>query len=109
MTPVRGLDGKIQIPQSAIDSVNTNKVGLKGIMKYFLWETALFFSSKFTDGHIDSLLLKIIIGILSTFILWGLNWLTYTTEYLLIFLPFSISETLNICAWNYRNRRSKGP
>jgi len=30
VTPVRGLDGKIQIPQSSIDSVNTNKVGLKG-------------------------------------------------------------------------------
>eukprot|EP00795_Rhopilema_esculentum_P005955 gene5955-11308_t len=30
VTPVRGLDGKIQIPQSAIESVNKNKVGLKG-------------------------------------------------------------------------------
>ena len=30
VTPIRGLDGKIHIPQSAIDSVNTNKIGLKG-------------------------------------------------------------------------------
>jgi len=30
VTPVRGLDGKTQIPESAIQSVNTNKVGLKG-------------------------------------------------------------------------------
>ena len=34
VTPVRGLDGKIQIPQSAIESVNTNKVGLKGKLMF---------------------------------------------------------------------------
>lgn len=30
VTPVRGPDGKFGIPQAAIDSVNRNKVGLKG-------------------------------------------------------------------------------
>ncbi|EDX18391.1 probable isocitrate dehydrogenase [NAD] subunit alpha, mitochondrial isoform X1 [Drosophila simulans] len=30
VTPVRGPDGKFGIPQAAIDSVNTNKIGLKG-------------------------------------------------------------------------------
>ncbi|KAG8224291.1 hypothetical protein J437_LFUL005097 [Ladona fulva] len=30
VTPVRGPDGKFGIPQTAIDSVNKNKVGLKG-------------------------------------------------------------------------------
>ncbi|KAI5722106.1 hypothetical protein M8J76_003808 [Diaphorina citri] len=30
VTPVRGPDGKFGIPQAAIDSVNKNKVGLKG-------------------------------------------------------------------------------
>ncbi|XP_065216784.1 probable isocitrate dehydrogenase [NAD] subunit alpha, mitochondrial [Planococcus citri] len=30
VTPVRGPDGKFGIPQSAIDSVNRNKIGLKG-------------------------------------------------------------------------------
>eukprot|EP00794_Sanderia_malayensis_P013706 gene13706-15135_t len=30
VTPVKGIDGKVKIPQAAIDSVNTNKVGLKG-------------------------------------------------------------------------------
>uniref|UniRef100_A0A1B6EFQ8 Isocitrate dehydrogenase [NAD] subunit, mitochondrial n=1 Tax=Clastoptera arizonana TaxID=38151 RepID=A0A1B6EFQ8_9HEMI len=30
VTPVRGPDGKFGIPQSAIDSMNTNKIGLKG-------------------------------------------------------------------------------
>ncbi|KAH8342996.1 hypothetical protein KR059_003350, partial [Drosophila kikkawai] len=30
VTPVRGADGKFGIPQAAIDSVNTNKIGLKG-------------------------------------------------------------------------------
>lgn len=30
VTPVKGPDGKFGIPQSAIDSVNKNKVGLKG-------------------------------------------------------------------------------
>lgn len=30
VTPVMGLDGKTQIPASAIESVNTNKIGLKG-------------------------------------------------------------------------------
>lgn len=30
VTPVRGPDGKIGIPQAVIDSVNRNKVGLKG-------------------------------------------------------------------------------
>lgn len=30
VTPVKGPDGKFGIPQSAIDSVNQNKVGLKG-------------------------------------------------------------------------------
>lgn len=30
VTPVKGPDGKFGIPQSAIDSVNKNKIGLKG-------------------------------------------------------------------------------
>lgn len=30
VTPVRGMDGKTQIPQAAIQSVNENKIGLKG-------------------------------------------------------------------------------
>ena len=30
MTPTRGPDGKMYIPQKAIDSVNRNLVGLKG-------------------------------------------------------------------------------
>jgi len=30
VTPVMGLDGKTQIPDEAIQSVNTNKIGLKG-------------------------------------------------------------------------------
>jgi len=30
VTPVRGPDGKFGIPQAAIESVNKNKVGLKG-------------------------------------------------------------------------------
>jgi len=30
VTPVMGLDGKTQIPAAAIESVNTNKIGLKG-------------------------------------------------------------------------------
>ncbi|VEN45979.1 unnamed protein product [Callosobruchus maculatus] len=30
VTPVRGPDGKFGIPQAAIDSVNRNKIGLKG-------------------------------------------------------------------------------
>ncbi len=30
VTPVKGMDGKTQIPAAAIDSVNKNKVGLKG-------------------------------------------------------------------------------
>merc|ERR1712179_488953 len=30
VTPVKGPDGKFGIPQSAIDSVNKNEVGLKG-------------------------------------------------------------------------------
>lgn len=30
VTPVRGPDGSFGIPQAAIDSVNKNKVGLKG-------------------------------------------------------------------------------
>lgn len=30
VTPVRGPDGKFGIPQDAIDSMNRNKVGLKG-------------------------------------------------------------------------------
>ncbi|KAL7744592.1 hypothetical protein ACLKA6_017106 [Drosophila palustris] len=30
VTPVRGPDGRFGIPQAAIDSVNTNKIGLKG-------------------------------------------------------------------------------
>lgn len=30
VTPVRGPDGRFGIPQAAIDSVNKNKVGLKG-------------------------------------------------------------------------------
>lgn len=30
VTPVMGLDGRTQIPAAAIDSVNTNKIGLKG-------------------------------------------------------------------------------
>ncbi|XP_037930901.1 probable isocitrate dehydrogenase [NAD] subunit alpha, mitochondrial [Teleopsis dalmanni] len=30
VTPVKGPDGKFGIPQAAIDSVNTNKIGLKG-------------------------------------------------------------------------------
>lgn len=30
VTPVKGPDGKFGIPQSAIDSVNRNKIGLKG-------------------------------------------------------------------------------
>lgn len=30
VTPVRHADGKFGIPQAAIDSVNTNKIGLKG-------------------------------------------------------------------------------
>ena len=32
VTPVRGMDGKTQIPQAAIQSVNENKIGLKGII-----------------------------------------------------------------------------
>ena len=31
VTPVVGLDGKTQIPAEAIESVNQNKIGLKGI------------------------------------------------------------------------------
>ena len=34
MTPVRGLDGKTKIPESAIQSVNTNKIGLKGRLSF---------------------------------------------------------------------------
>lgn len=30
VTPVRGPDGLFSIPQAAIDSVNKNKIGLKG-------------------------------------------------------------------------------
>ena len=30
MTPVKGPDGQFHIPQTAIDSVNKNKIGLKG-------------------------------------------------------------------------------
>ena len=30
VTPVQGLDGTFGIPQSAIDSVHKNKIGLKG-------------------------------------------------------------------------------
>lgn len=30
VTPVKGPDGKFGIPQSAIDSINRNKIGLKG-------------------------------------------------------------------------------
>lgn len=30
VTPVVGLDGKTQIPAEAIESVNNNKIGLKG-------------------------------------------------------------------------------
>lgn len=30
VTPVRGPDGLFNIPQAAIDSVNKNKIGLKG-------------------------------------------------------------------------------
>lgn len=30
VTPVKGPDGKFGIPQAAIDSVNKNKIGLKG-------------------------------------------------------------------------------
>jgi len=30
VTPVRGPDGRFGIPQAAIESVNKNKVGLKG-------------------------------------------------------------------------------
>ena len=30
VTPVMGLDGKTQIPPAAIESVNQNKIGLKG-------------------------------------------------------------------------------
>lgn len=30
VTPVKGPDGKFGIPQAAIDSVNRNKIGLKG-------------------------------------------------------------------------------
>ena len=30
VTPVRGPDGLFGIPQSAIDSVNKNQIGLKG-------------------------------------------------------------------------------
>lgn len=30
VTPVRGPDGKFQIPQKAVDSVNRNQIGLKG-------------------------------------------------------------------------------
>jgi isocitrate dehydrogenase (NAD+) len=30
VTPVMGLDGRTQIPAAAIESVNTNKIGLKG-------------------------------------------------------------------------------
>ena len=44
VTPVRGLDGKVQIPQSAINSVNTNKVGLKGVAT-FSHSTPILFTS----------------------------------------------------------------
>ena len=38
VTPVLGLDGKTQIPPEAIESVNQNKIGLKGIFaKEFLF------------------------------------------------------------------------
>lgn len=30
VTPVKGPDGKFGIPQAAIDSINKNKIGLKG-------------------------------------------------------------------------------
>ena len=30
VTPVKGVDGKFRIPQKAIDSVNSTKIGLKG-------------------------------------------------------------------------------
>lgn len=30
VTPVKGPDGKFGIPQAAIDSINRNKIGLKG-------------------------------------------------------------------------------
>lgn len=33
VTPVIGLDGKTQIPPAAIDSVNQNKIGLKGMKR----------------------------------------------------------------------------
>lgn len=30
VTPIKGVDGKMRIPQKAIDSVNSTRIGLKG-------------------------------------------------------------------------------
>lgn len=30
VTPVKGLDGKIRVPSEVIESINRNKIGLKG-------------------------------------------------------------------------------